>query len=386
MFNQDDGDSMSSLNEASAQNKSTIDLPQQLPIRTAVTASADYPFTRIDAAIKLDQNESAEDFPAELKALALSRMMDLQWNRYPDLNADALRDAIATYEDWPADGIVVTTGSNVLIALLTQLAGIGRRVVTVAPNFALYALGARLLDVELAEVALRDDFSLDTDAVIAAIRQGDTGVLYLPQPHAPTGTLAAQQDLHRILQASANWMTVIDEAYYQFSDADSKSLARQFPNTVLLRTFSKAWGLAGLRLGYALTTPAIARQLQKLVPPFAVSAMQTVVAQVALENPGYVVERVKQVIRERERIIDALRTHPAWQAFPSAANFILIRTPNAAHAFEQLLSQGILVRRQDSLHGLSGCIRVTIGTTAENDAFLRAAFSSENGTLPVSQG
>lgn len=381
MICQDDWEDMSNMNEAS-----TIDLPQQLPIRAAVTASADYPFTRIDAAIKLDQNESAEDFPADLKALALQRMMAQPWNRYPDLNADSLRDAIAAYENWPADGIVVTTGSNVLIALLTQLAGIGRRVVTVAPNFALYALSARLLDVDLAEVALREDFSLDGDAVIEAIKNDNSGILYLPQPHAPTGTLAAQQDLHRILQASANWMTVIDEAYYQFSDTDSKSLARQFPNTVLLRTFSKAWGLAGLRLGYALTTPEIARQLQKLVPPFAVSAMQTVVAQVALENSGYVVERVKQVIRERERVIETLRTHPTWQAYPSAANFVLIRTPNAAQAFEQLLGRGVLVRRQDSQPGLTGCIRVTIGTAAENDTFLRAAFLSGNGSPPASQG
>jgi len=345
------------------------------PIRAAVAASADYPFTHVDAAVKLDQNESSEDFPEELKALALQRMMQQAWNRYPDLHADSLRDAIATYEKWPADGIVVTTGSNVLIALLTQLAGIGRRVVTVAPNFALYALGARLLDVDLSEVALRPDFSLDTTALVAAIRQHAGGVVYLPQPHAPTGTLATQQDLSEILRASPDWLTVIDEAYYQFSAADSTALARQFPNTVLLRTFSKAWGLAGLRLGYALTTPAIARQLQKLVPPFAVSTMQTAVAQVALENPGYVIERVKRVIRERERIIKELDSHPTWHAYPSAANFILIRTPDAAQAFAQLLRNGVLVRRQDSLPGLAGCIRVTIGSKDENDAFLRAAWA-----------
>lgn len=380
MFHHEDRDGMNNSNERLAQNGSPADLSPHAPIRAAVATSADYPFNRIEAAVKLDQNESAEDFPNELKALALNRLMRQPWNRYPDLNADSLRNAIAEYEQWPSAGIVVTTGSNVLIALLTQLAGIGRRVVTVTPNFPLYALGARLLDIALTEVPLRSDFSLDPAAVIAAIEQyagsteGNSGVLYLPQPHAPTGTLAGQQALCAILQASTNWMTVIDEAYHQFSGADSKSLARQFPNTALLRTFSKAWGLAGLRLGYALTTPEIARQLQKLVPPFAVSAMQTAVAQVALENPGYVTDRVNKIIAERERVIDELRTHPTWQVFSSAANFILIRTPDAKQAFDALLAQGVLVRRQDSLPGLSGCIRVSIGSQEDNDALLRAAF------------
>jgi len=348
-------------------------------IRRAVIDSPEYPFAPVDAPVKLDQNEAPEDFPAELKTEVLLRLQTTPWHRYPDLNAETLCDAIAAYEDWTPTGVVVTTGSNVLIALLTQIAGIGKRVITVKPSFALYALDATLLDAKLTELPLRDDLSVDMASIISEIQQASDpesrGLVYLPQPQAPTGVMISMADIEALLQASSGWLVVLDEAYCQFSDADCKSIARTYPNVVLLRTFSKAWGLAGVRLGYALTSEAIARQVKKMAPPFAVSVLQTVAVQVALENPAYMLERVRTIIRERERIYEALLGHAGWQVYRSAANFILIRTPNAAHAYAQLLSRGVLVRRQDKLHGLAGCIRVTVGTSAENDAFLLAALA-----------
>lgn len=350
------------------------------PIRGAVIASPEYPFKPVEAKFKLDQNESSEDFPSELKATVLQRLAQVSWNRYPDLHSDAVAQAIAAYEAWPAAGVVVTTGSNVLIALLTQLAGIGQRVITVKPNFALYALGANLLDAQLTEVPLRPDLSIDRDALISAIQApgGGTGVIYLPVPQPPSGSLASMDDIIAIVEAAHGWLVVIDEAYFQFSGRDHKELARAYPHVVLLRTFSKAWGLAGLRVGYALAPDGLARQLRKLVPPFATSVLQTVAVQVALANPGYVAARVAAVVAERERLYQALQKHPTWQVYPSHANFLLIRTPDAEQAFKQLLEHGVLVRRQDSYHGLEGCIRISLGTRAENDAFLAAA-----GLLPA---
>ncbi len=350
-----------------------------LPIRDAVLSSPDYPFVPIDARIKLDQNESAEDFPEPLKTLVLERLAQTHWHRYTDLNSEAISAVIARYEDWSPAGVVVTTGSNVLIALLIQLAALDRRVVTVTPNFALYGLDAKLLGASLTEVPLRPDFSMDVSALIEAIKDAPTntartgGVVYLPQPHAPTGSVAATGDLEKLATASSQWLTVIDEAYHQFARTDAKALARRFAHVVLLRTFSKAWGLAGARLGYALASDDVARQLRKLVPPFAVSVMQTLAAQVALENPSYMKDRVERTIQERERLTLALKRHPSWEVFPSSANFLLIRTPSASRAHAELLGAGVLVRRQDAYAGLEGCIRVTIGTREDNDAFLRAA-------------
>ncbi|MDP2074781.1 histidinol-phosphate transaminase [Hydrogenophaga sp.] len=348
-----------------------------LPVRPAVLNSPDYPFSPVDAPIKLDQNESFADFPDRLKAIALERLRHLPWHRYTDLHAESLSEAIAAHDGWSASGTVVTTGSNVLIALLIQLCALGGRVVTVTPNFALYALDARLLGASLTEVPLRDDASLDMDAVIASLgasqSDGPHGVIYIPRPHAPTGSLCALDELERLAQACPGWLLVVDEAYHHFAPDDARELARRHDHVVLLRTLSKAWGLAGLRLGYALASDSVARQLRKLVPPFGVSLMQSVCAQVALEHAGYVRERVATTLQERERMATALQAHPTWRALPSHANFLLIRTPDASAAHAALLAQGVLVRRQDSLHGLQGCIRVTVGTADENSAFLRAA-------------
>jgi histidinol-phosphate aminotransferase len=226
-------------------------------------------------------------------------------------------------------------------------------------------------------VPLRTDQSFDIDALIAALGEAQApppqGVIYIPRPHAPTGSLCALDELERLAAASQGWLLVIDEAYHHFTPDDARALARRHPHVVLLRTFSKAWGLAGLRLGYALASDGVAQQLRKLVPPFGVSVLQTVCAQVALEQPGYVKARVAQTLRERERLFRALQSHPSWKPLHSHANFLLVRTPDAAKAHAQLLASGVLVRRQDRLHGLQGCFRVTVGTVEENDAFLKAA-------------
>ncbi len=351
----------------------------KLPIRAAVLSSPNYPFVPIDAPVKLDQNEAAEDFPAPLKALVLERLGREKWHRYTDLNAETLCAAIARYEGWSPSGVVVTTGSNVLIALLIQLAALDKSVVTVTPNFSLYGLDAKLLGAALTEVPLRSGLTVDMDGVIAATQaKGNAaahagGVVYLPQPHAPTGSILAASELQRVAEISGEWLVVIDEAYHQFAGTSSATLARSCPNVLILRTFSKAWGLAGLRLGYALASDEVARHLRKLVPPFAISVMQQIAAEVALSNPGYMRERVERTIRERERVARALRQHPTWEVYASAANFLLIRTPDAARASEQLLQAGVLVRRQDAYSSLAGCIRVTVGTPEENDLFLRAA-------------
>lgn len=353
-----------------------------LPVRAAVLASPEYPFTPVDAPVKLDQNECSLDLPAALKAQVLERLATCDWNRYPDLNGESLNAAIAAHDGWSAAGTVAVTGSNVLIALLVQLAGLGARVLTSKPNFALYALDAKLLGAELIEVPLRADFTTDVPALIAHIealrpaiadREGPAGVIFVPRPHAPTGSLCPLADIERLAQASQGWLLVVDEAYHHFAGPDALDVARRHDHVVVLRTFSKAWGLAGARLGYALASESLARQLRKLVAPFAVSVFQSVCAQVALAQPQFMRDRVADIIAERERVYSALQLHPTWKVLPSSANFLLIRTPDAAAAYASLLAGGVLVRKQDSYFGLQGCIRVTIGTRSENDAFLRAA-------------
>ena len=344
------------------------------PVRERVRAAPLYPFTPIEAPIKLDQNESAFDVPLELKHEIFSRLERAHWNRYPEMHAESLKKKIAALENWDEAGVVVTPGSNVLIYGLTQIAGIGQRLLTLVPGFALYALSGKLLESKVTELPLEPDFSLPVNDLCRELRAGGPGLLFLAEPHAPTGALHPIEDITKILEAaSEDWLVVLDEAYEQYCGASLKHFALEHNNVVILRTFSKAWGLAGVRLGYMLSNPDLAAQVQKMLLPFNVSILNLVTAEVILEHPELMQARVEMVMLERERMFKALQHHPTWVAYQSAANYILIRTSDAARVHKQLLECGVLVRRQDSYLGLEGCIRVSIGTPAENDAFIAAA-------------
>ncbi|WP_092264875.1 pyridoxal phosphate-dependent aminotransferase [Deinococcus reticulitermitis] len=343
-------------------------------VRRAVRDIPAYPFTPIDVPIKLDQNENPADFPAELKARAAEKLLALPWNRYPDLHAETLRAAVARYEGWAEAGVVVTPGSNVLIKLLTELAGIGQTVVTSDPTFSVYTLEAQMLGAELVQVPLCDDFSLDVPATQAALDAHTPGLLYVTQPHAPTAHSDSPQAVRALVQYAdaRGWVTVIDEAYYQYAGRDYRDLVRECPNALSLRTFSKAWGLAGVRAGYLLASPQLAAQVQKLVSAFNLNFLTQAVLETALEHPEYMERSVREAVAERERVLAALSTHPTCQALPSQTNFFLLRTPDAEGAYRHLLARGIVVRRQDKLRGLQGCLRVAIGTPPENDALIAA--------------
>ncbi len=345
-------------------------------VREAVRRTPAYPFTPIDAPVKLDQNESALDFPEDLKGLALERAAARPWNRYPDLHADTLRERIGAFEGWDPAGVVVTPGSNVIIKLLTEMAGIAQTVLTPKPGFSVYELEASMLGGRLVQPALNEDFSLPVEALEAHLRADAPGIFYLTQPHAPTGHAESPETVRALADAAGDgWVTVLDEAYHQYAGTDYRDVVRARENRLSVRTLSKAWGLAGLRLGYALTSPALATELQKLVSAFNVNALTQAVVEVALEHPGYVRDRAQAVIAERARVLAVLQAHPSWVTYPSAANFLLVRTPDADAAYRGLLARGVLVRRQDRLPGLTGCLRVSVGLPEENDRFLEAALS-----------
>lgn len=347
---------------------------EAMNVRPEVRALPPYHFKARPYRVKLDQNESAYDLPAELKARVLERIAALPFNRYPDLQGESLRAALGRYHGWSDAAIALSGGSNVLIQALVESCGLGRTVLTVAPTFSVYAMQARILGASLIEVPLGPDFSLPKGALLEVLEQGG-GVFFLANPAAPTGNVFAESDLLELVEAATpdDWTVVLDEAYGQFARSDLSYLAREYPHVVSLRTFSKAFGLAGVRLGYALTSAELAAELRKTTLPFSVSAMQLAVGLTVLEAPAYLEARIAEVERERERLFTALANLPELTIYPSRTNFLLFRVADAEAFFQSLLARGVLVRRQDHLPGLEGCLRVTIGTPAENDAFLEAA-------------
>jgi histidinol-phosphate aminotransferase len=332
---------------------------------------ADYPYSKVDARVKLDQNESPEDLPAELKARALERLARLPWNRYPELHAEDVRAAVARHEEWPEAGVVLTPGSNMLVLALASAA---RTVVDTVPAFSYYKGGAAAAGTPWRGIPLGDGFALPKAALLAAM-DGDGGVLFLPNPHAPTGKLFEQGDVAELAaRAKARgWLLVVDEAYHAFAGTDARSLARGNGNVAVLRTFSKSWALGGIRAGYMLASPEVATVVRACVPPFCIPAHTSAILQTVLESPGYVKALVERIRAERARLLAGLAGHPRWKPYPSAANYLLVRTPDAKAAFDHLLSRGLVVRRQDHYAGLEGCIRITVGTREENDLLLAAA-------------
>lgn len=343
-----------------------------MSLRPEILKAAEYHFSEKDCHIKLDQNESPFVLPTEAKQALFERLSEASLNRYPELNSHSLRASLADHLAWNADGLVIGNGSNVLLQALVIAAGINQTVLTLKPSFSVYGMQAEILSAKLIELALHDDFSLPKDELLTQLAQ-HKGVFFLANPAAPTANLVKKEAIEELAEASKeNWIMVIDEAYHQFSNTDYSYLVKRYAHVICLRTFSKAFGLGGLRLGYGLMQKNLATQIQKTLLPFSVSIFQLISAKFILEQSEFIKSNTLFLIAERERVFTKLAAFAGVQAYPSHTNFILFRVSDAAYFYNALLAKGILIRRQDHLPKLSGCLRVSMGTRAENDAFLEA--------------
>ena len=282
-----------------------------------------------------------------------------------------MREALARHEGWDERGVVLAPGSNVLILGLCTAA---RTVLDTVPSFPYYRGGAEAAGTPWQGIPLGPEFELPTAALLEAM-EGPPGVLFLPNPHAPTGRLFEPTDVEMLARKAAekDWLLVVDEAYQAFSGSDYRPLARRNPHVAVLRTFSKSWCLGGIRAGYLLAAPEVAAVARACIPPFCLPAHTTAILLTVLESPGYVAPLVERVRAERERLRTALQEVTGWRVYPSSTNFLLVRTADAAQVQAALLERGVLVRRQDRTPSMQGCLRITVGARAENDARRREA-------------
>ncbi|HET6440258.1 MAG TPA: histidinol-phosphate transaminase [Anaeromyxobacter sp.] len=336
-----------------------------------LASPAEYPYARSEATVKLDQNESPDDLPPELKSRALERLARTAWNRYPELHAEDVRAALARHEGWDEAGVVLSPGSNVLVLALATAA---RTVLDTDPSFPYYRGSAQAAGTPWRGISLGPEFELPLPALFEAM-EGGPGVLFLANPHAPTGRLFQPQDLEALARRAEerNWLLVVDEAYQAFSGTDFRPLARRSGSVALLRTFSKSWCLGGIRAGYLLGSGEVGAVARACIPPFCLPVHTAAILLTVLESPGYVAEVVGRIRAERDRLRAALEASTSWRVYPSATNFLLVRTADAAAAEARLREGGVLVRRQDRSPAMHGCIRITVGSRAENDALLAAA-------------
>jgi histidinol-phosphate aminotransferase len=338
-------------------------------IKPRVSRLETYAVSQAPDCVKLNQNESPDDLPPEVKRAVLARLGGIPWNRYPSQEAAELTRRLAAETGFPAEGILVGNGSNELIqTLISAVCGPDDLLVTVTPGFAVYKRVAATFGIGVEEAPLREDFSFDVEEIIGRARRAK--LVILASPNNPTGTALDIAGVEEMVKTLVG-MIVIDEAYFEFHGRTAQSLVAGRDNLLILRTFSKAMGLAGLRLGYLLGSPGIVGDLAKAKLPFSVGALQQAVALEVLARPDLVERRVRAIVAERERLTEALRQIPGVIPVPSRANFVLfgIRDLPAAAVYERLLRGGVLVRPFGGPR-LEDKLRVTVGTPAENDAFL----------------
>jgi len=335
--------------------------------RSVVAAMTAYTLELREAEIKLNQNESPFDFPRELKERVLARMAERPWNLYPDFESTALRTAIAKAQDLAPENILVGNGSNELLAAaIGAFVGPGTPVVFPRPTFALYEklvtiAGGLPIPIEFDP----DSGLLPLDGMLDAIAMHQDPVAIVCSPNNPTGGVLPEGGLEALLRSGA--MVLLDRAY---GDFDSVSAGFSRPNLVTFRTFSKAWGLAALRVGWLTSTAENCREIRKVKLPYSLNVISEAIAALALEHREIRDQNVERIVAERERVFAAMQSIPKIRVFPTRANFITFRTP--LPLFDALWARGILVRDVSGYPRLQGCLRVSIGTREQNDAFLAA--------------
>jgi histidinol-phosphate aminotransferase len=348
-------------------------------VKPAVRRLAAYTLARRDVPIKINQNENPWDLPLAVKRRVLEAALARPWSRYPDFDARELVAALARFSGWRADGILAGSGSNEMIeALLLVTVGAGTKVVIPEPTCTLYALLTTILGGEPVRVPLvapsgREGFRYDVEGILAARRASRAAVTVVCSPNNPTGTSLSLADVETLCR-DGDGLVVIDEAYHEFAGVSALPLLERHPNLVVLRTFSKALALAGLRVGYLLAAPELVREVNKACLPYNVNFFSQVAAVAALEEHETLAKSVRRLVGERERVLARLDGMPGVRAHASDANFFLLELVSAdpKAVFDAMLRRGVLVRDVTSYPMLSRCLRVSVGSEAENDSFLHA--------------
>jgi histidinol-phosphate aminotransferase len=341
-------------------------------VKPAVRALKAYTLAARQAPIKINQNENPFELPEAMKRRVLERVLARPWGRYPEFDPRQLTTALAEAAGWRPDGVLAGNGSNEMIeALLLVTVGAGTRVVIPEPTFTLYALLTSILGGEAVRVSLGPDLEYDADAIAQARRQREAPLTIVCSPNNPTGGLLGRDAVARLC-AEGDGLVVIDEAYHEFSGQSVVPLLGEHENLVVLRTFSKAMSLAGLRVGYLLAHPDLVREVDKARLPYNINFFSQVAALAALEEKDELGMNVTRLVRMRDALFADLQRMRGIRPYPSRANFILVEIEDGdpRAVFESLYAEGVLVRDVSTYPRLARCLRLTVGTEAENAALL----------------
>jgi histidinol-phosphate aminotransferase len=335
-----------------------------------------YHSPQLDVRVRLNTNESPETPPAGWTDALAEAMRSIDWNRYPDREALELRTAIGGLHGVGPEQIFVANGSNeVLQTVMLTFGGPGRTAAVWEPTYALHSHIARITGTGVIEGERADDFSTDLGEVARVIAAARPEISFLCSPNNPTGVVDDESVVRETLSMveGVDGLLVVDEAYGQFAPWSATGLIADDVPVVVTRTFSKTWSMAAARLGYLIGPAWLVAELDKVVLPYHLDAFKQLAGRLALDHVEAMNDRVQRLVAERSRLVGRLEELDL-EVWPSGANFVLFRPRSkpGAEVWQQLVDRSVLVRNCSSWPRLEGCLRVTIGTTDEDDTFLAA--------------
>lgn len=330
----------------------------------------------IPADAMMSANENPRDVSDEIRREIERAVKKVPFNRYPDPLANDLRELIAEANGVDREWVLVGNGGDELLfnTALTW-GGPGRTLLNLPPTFSVYTANAKLLNTNIENIPRipEHNYAIDESAVLERLVDEANPIDYMiiASPNNPTGELVSQTFISEILDTT-DALVMADEAYFEFSHETSRPLLERNENLVILRTFSKAFSLAGVRLGYILAHPEVIREYLKVRQPYSVDAVSQAIGKVIYENRSQFELGIDQIVSERAKVMTGLKTIPTVKPYPSDSNWILFRLDEAEEAWQYLYDKGILVRDFSNSPYLEGCLRVTIGLPEQNSAFLSA--------------
>ena len=320
----------------------------------------------------LSANENPRDVETETRQKIISAIRKVPLNRYPDPLANDLRDMIAEANGLDRDQVLLGNGGDeLLFNIALAWGGPGRKFLNLPPTFSVYAANARLTGTEVVDVPRLADYSIDEEAVFARLGQGDIDYVIVASPNNPTGKLANEEFLVKLLNAT-DALVLVDEAYFEFSRTTMRPYLAMHKNLLILRTFSKAFSLAGVRMGYILGNDEVIREFLKVRQPYSVDAVSQAIAREVFSERQKFEHGIMAIISERNRLLEELAKVPGVTVYPSDSNYILFKLEGADKVWEALYARGILVRDFSHAPMLEDCLRVSVGTEEENNEFLAA--------------
>ncbi|WP_157266076.1 histidinol-phosphate transaminase [Azohydromonas aeria] len=370
------------MNSSSNSNSSpSLQARMQRVIRQDVQSMHAYAIQDSRGLVKLDAMENPFSLPAELQAALGERLGRVAINRYPTSCVGDVIAALSKYVELPEGcALMLGNGSDELISLLALACDRpGAKILAPLPGFVMYEMSAKLQGLQFVGVPLTAEFELDEAAMLAAIEEHRPAITYIAYPNNPTANLFDDAAVQRIVEAvgaQGSGLVVFDEAYQPFSSRSWLQRMAQHEHVLVMRTLSK-FGLAGVRLGYMAGAAALVHEIDKVRPPYNISALNAEATLFALEHADEFARQAAVLREQRSQLLQQLRDLPGAHPYPSEANMILVRVPDAKQAFEGMKSRGVLVKNVSALHPLLGnCLRLTVGTPDENRLMIDALKAS----------